>query len=112
MSSVLAVRRIALAIVGSLALLAAGCGGKSSGGSSGGGSVPESASLVPATAPFYLYVNTDFSGDQWSKLNALVDKFPDRAQVTSALQKQLSDQNLSWNEIKQALGPDTGAALL
>jgi len=86
-------RRFALpALLAVLALAAAGCGGSSSKSSSGGGSVPASASIVPPGAPVYAFVNTDFGGDQWSQLNSLVAKFPDKDLVTGMLRQQLSSR--------------------
>jgi hypothetical protein len=106
--------RIALtALLAILALTAPGCGGSSSKSSSGGGSVPASAGLVPPGAPVYVFGNTDFGGDQWSKLNGLVAKFPDKDLVTGMLRQQLKQQGIDWDaDVKPALGPETAAGIL
>src|SRR3954452_3670801 len=116
MSIVRAMTRLRLALtalVALLALAAAGCGGSSTNASSSGGSVPARASIVPPGAPVYVFANTDFKGDQWSQLNSLVAKFPDKDLLTGMLRQSLSKQGIDWDkDVKPALGPDTAAAYL
>jgi len=107
------VRRTRFA-VGAVALgvlfAAVGCGGRTSGGS--GGSIPDSASIIPAGSSVYAYLNTDFGGDQWSKLDALLQKFPDRESLLTSLQADLKKHGIVWDDVKAALGPDTAVAEL
>jgi hypothetical protein len=107
------VRTACLALVAVAALAAAGCGGGGSKPSAGGGSVPSSASIVPAGAPLYVYANTDFGGAQWDQINALLAKFPDKDLLTGMLRQQLSKQGIDWDkDVKPALGPESAAAVL
>jgi hypothetical protein len=103
-------RAFAVGVFASLALLASGCGGSS--GSATGESGPSASDFVPATAPVFVSVNTDFGSDQWKKLDALSQKFPDRAQGLAMLQGELQKQGVSWDDVKAALGPETALAVL
>jgi hypothetical protein len=98
-----------------IALLVTGCGGGGggSGASVSGGGTPESAGFVPAGAAAYVYANTDFGGDQWQTLDALSKKFPNRQQLLTQIQSALQKHGLDWNtDVKPALGPDLGLAVL
>jgi hypothetical protein len=52
------------------AVLLAGCGGSETGSST------DSAATAPSNAGFYVSVDTNRDGDQWRKLEALVDEIP------------------------------------
>ncbi len=98
-------------------LLAAACGGKSGGGgglsASGGGGIPGGADFAPASAPGFLYVNTDFGGSEWGGLNDLANKFPDKAKLLAMLRQQLQQQGVNFDQdVKPALGPETDAGVL
>jgi hypothetical protein len=106
------VRRSLAALTGVLVLAAAGCGGGggSSGGSSSGASLPDAASVLPASAPIVITVNTDFSSNQWRKIAALFGKFPDGDQLVTQAQKELKGVQLS--DFETALGPEVDITFL
>jgi len=104
-------RGLAVGLVATLVLAAGACGGSDevTGGAEGGG---ESAEFVPANAPAYVYVNTDFESDAWKNLEALLDKFPDREQALSQIREGLSGEGITFEELKAALGPETAVGVL
>jgi hypothetical protein len=104
------VRRTLAALTGALALLAAGCGGGGGGGGGGNGSVPDAASVVPASAPILVAINSDFSSDQWQKVTALFHKFPDGNRLLAQAEKGLNGVRPS--DFRTALGPEVDVALL
>lgn len=97
-------------LAGALALFAVACGGggkKSADASNGGGSVPAGADYVLSSATAFISANTDFDGAQWSALDDLSAKFPDREKALELIRAELSKRGISWDEIKAALGPET-----
>ncbi len=98
-------------------LLAVACGGKGGGGTGGsggtGGGAPAGADFTPASAPGFVYVNTDFGGSEWSKLDDLASKFPDKDKLLAMLRQQLTKQGVSFEQdVKPALGPETDLSIL
>ena len=82
------------------ALAATGCGG-----GAGGGSVPEGASIAPASAIAFVSVKTDFSSAQWQQVAKLAGRFPGTPQLIAELKKQTN--GLDFNrDVKPALGPE------
>jgi hypothetical protein len=104
-------RGLAVGLVATLALVAGGCGGSDevTGSAAGAG---ESAGFVPATAPAYVYVNTDFDSDAWKNVQALLNKFPDREQALQQLRQGLEAGSVTFDELEAALGPETALAVL
>jgi hypothetical protein len=105
--------RLRVAAVGLVAVftLAAGaCGGSDEVTGAGGGS--DGAGFVPGTAPAYVSFNTDFESDAWTNLQALLDKFPDRERALSQIREGFEAGDVTFDEIKAALGPETGLAVL
>jgi len=88
-------------------LLCAGCGGTSATAPKASGSVPASASLVPWTAPLYVYGNTDLKGTQWAKVQKLAAKFPARDRLLAQLETSLAKEHLSVHDL-EAVGPELG----
>jgi hypothetical protein len=97
-----------------LVLAATACGGGGGGGKSSdsGGSVPDGADFVVSSALGYATIDTDFEGDGWKTLDDLASKFPDREKLLAQLRAQLRKQNVSWEELKTALGPETDVGIL
>src|SRR4051794_32433145 len=97
-----------------LALAATACGGGGGGSSKSdsGGSVPSGADYVVKTALGYATIDTDFEGDGWKTLDNLASKFPDREKLLAMLKQQLKEQNVTWDELKAALGPTTDVGIL
>lgn len=94
-------RRIWAAAAAAGALAAAGCGG----GGGGGGSVPEGASVAPASSIAFISVNTDFSSDQWQKVTELAARFPGTPQLIAEIEKQTHGLDFE-QDVKPALGPE------
>jgi hypothetical protein len=103
-------RLVAVGLVSALALAAGACGGSDEVTGAGEGS--DGAGFVPATAPAFITVNTDFESDGWKNLEALLDKFPDREQALDQLREGLEAENVTFEEIKAAVGPETAIAIL
>ena len=117
------------ALLGATALLvvAAGCGG-GGGGSSGGGNGGSSyggssqssagvaaagATALPATAPAFIALGTDFGSDQWKQIMALAAKFPGYDSLLAKGRAQLTKQGLDFEQdVKPALGPEVDVAWL
>ena len=97
------------AVAAAAVAAAAGCGGSTSG--SGGG---DAASLVPASAPVFVSVDTDLKSDQWKTVQTLLDRFPGKAQLLTQLRTSFEkDSNgVTWPDVKAALGPEVDVAVL
>ena len=92
----------ALALFASLALLAAGCGGKQQAASTGSG-----AQFVRADALAFVSVDTDFGSGQWQQLDALAQKFPGRDMALASIERNLGGQGLDFDkDVRPALGPE------
>jgi uncharacterized protein DUF3352 len=103
------VRRVlATALCALVALVAAGCGGGSSGASS---PLDNALGYVPKGAPFVLALDTDPNGSQWKSLVANLKKFPFSDQIESALTQSLQQAGFDFNkDIKPILGNDAVVA--
>jgi Protein of unknown function (DUF3352) len=94
------VRRLWAGAALAAALAAAGCGG-----GAGGGSIPEGASIAPASSIAFVSVKTDFSSAQWRQVAKLAGRFPGTPQLIAELKKQTN--GLDFNrDVKPALGPE------
>jgi hypothetical protein len=86
---------VALAL---LAALAAGCGGSSG----AGGTLPAGARIVPASAPVFISIDTDFSSEQVKQALALVRRFPSGPKLLRE-----SHDGISFaRDVKPTLGPE------
>jgi Protein of unknown function (DUF3352) len=93
------VRALAAGAVAAVALAGAGCGG---GG--GGGSLPDGASIAPASAIGFVSINTDFSSAQWKQVTKLAADFPGTPQLIAKFTKATG---LKFGpDVKPALGPE------
>ena len=98
---------LVLALFGSLALLAAGCGGKQQAAGSS-----SAAPLVRADVLAFGSVETDFGSSQWKQLDALAKKFPGRDQAIASVKKDIAGEGVDFdNDIKPALGPELDFAV-
>lgn len=102
-------RRALLWLSPVLVFLAAGCGGSAT---SSGAGAPSGASIVPASAPVFVAVDSDLSSDQIKQADALLKKFPGRERLLAALRSSLSDEGVDYEQIKSAVGPEVDLALL
>ena len=112
---------VALAGAIMLLALAAGCGGGGGGGSSSGGGKQASsggvagagAAALPASAPAFIALSTDFDSDQWKQIEALGAKFPGYETLLAQGRKQLAAQGVDFErDVKPALGPEVDLAWL
>jgi Protein of unknown function (DUF3352) len=105
------VRRLAAAAaLAVLAIAGAGCGG----GSKGATGSPGAASIVPASAPVYVSIDTSLNSDQWKSVDSLLAKFPGKDKLLTQLRQSLeSDTKVRWKtDVKPALGPELDVAVL
>lgn len=106
-------RRIAaaLAVVATVTAVAVGCGGESS--SSTGSEPAEVAAFIPAGAPAYFEVSTDFDGEQWQQVVALAKKFPSYPKLEQQIQKGLSEEGVDFErDVRPLLGDRAAVAAL
>ena len=99
----------ALPLLLALALLAAGCGGGGEADEVGSG-----ADIVPASAPVFISVNTDFEGGEWKTIRGLVEKFPDGERAVQMLREEFEeDEGVDWeSDVRPALGPELDIVVL
>ncbi len=85
------------AALGAIAL--AGCGGNDT-------TAGESAiELAPADALGYAELDSSLDSDQWERVQALLDRFPNKPQLVVELDKQLAEEQLQWeSDVDPALG--------
>ena len=99
-------RLLRVSLVVAIALAASGCGAAKNQATAGG------ASLVPASTPAYVSINTDLSSDQWKKVDSLLRKFPARSSLLSAAKAGLPPGIDYAKDLKPALGPELDIVLL
>jgi hypothetical protein len=97
-----------VALISSLVLAAAGCGGDNLG--AGQGSAAEQ--LKPG-ALVYWETETDPDSDQWQQAEELLKRFPDGERWIAALRREVeSEGDVTWEgDIKPALGAQTAVAV-
>src|SRR5204863_7018242 len=98
---------------------AAGCGGGGGGSSSGGGKsssggvAAAGAAALPASAPAFVALSTEFDSDQWKQIEALGAKVPGYDSLLKQGREQLAKQGLDFEQdVKPALGPEVDIAWL
>jgi len=103
-----------LAVLAALAAFAvAGCGGGGGGSSSASSSADTSAAaLVPAGAPVFVAINTDFSSDQLKAADDLVSKFPIRERALRELRSSLLKEGVDIDALRKSAGPEVDVAVL
>src|SRR4051812_48422990 len=104
----LSVRPIA-ALVAFATLTLAACGGSTT-TSTGSGTLPETADFAPASASFFVSVDTDTSGDQWHQASVLLDRFPSGDKLLAQINKEMAQDDVTWAQIEPTLGPEVGIA--
>lgn len=105
------VTAVALAVAAT-AGIAAGCGGGD--GAKGSGASPGAvASFIPATAPVYAEVSTDFAGPQWTQIQTLAKKFPGFPDVQKQITDGLNSNGVDFTrDVKPLLGTDAAIGVL
>ncbi|HET8653693.1 MAG TPA: DUF3352 domain-containing protein [Gaiellaceae bacterium] len=100
-------RAALIAVLSALALLAAGCGGEDVGA---GGDSP--ASMLKSGALVYWETDSDPDSDQWKEVEDLLERFPDGKKWLTELRTSFEeDTDITWNEVRQALGDRFGLAV-
>jgi hypothetical protein len=91
-----------------LVLVLAGCGGTTSEAGTGG------ADIVPAEAPAFVTIDTDFESSQWRTLDDLAGRFPDKDKLIRDLKRDLlEDEGVDWDkDVRPALGDELALAWL
>ena len=97
-----AMRLLRVSLLVAVALAASGCGTAKKQAAVGG------ASLVPATAPAFVSIDSNLSSDQWKKVDSLLRKFPGRSRLLAAANSQvLGSSGLDYEkDVKPAVGPE------
>jgi hypothetical protein len=92
-----------LLVLAALALVASGCGSKSS--SSG---LDSALRFVPKDAPIVVAIDTNPDGDQWQQVDKLLGKFPFGGQVKQQLKNSFNSRSrVNYDtDIKPLLGND------
>jgi uncharacterized protein DUF3352 len=94
-------------VLAATAVLAAGCGGTTAQIGSG------ASSLVPASAPAFIALDSDPSSQQWQTIDSLASKFPDKQKAVDSIKQDLSKQGVDWaKDVKPALGEEIDAVWL
>lgn len=95
--------RVAWAVLVSILVLAAGCGGEDLGAGEASG-----AELVKPGALVYWEIETDPDSDQWSQVEELVRRFPDGDKWLTQLEAELeSESEIEWQEVRDVIGGRT-----
>ena len=93
----------------SAVLVVAGCGG------SAGGNKPASggATVAPGDAVAYVSVDSNLDSAAWTKVKALLDRFPDKDKLIADLRSSLKQQGVDWEtDVQPALGSEVDAVWL
>ena len=108
-----AMRILAAAAFAALSIVAAGCGGSSSGVASGAALGTGAANLVPADTTAFASVDTDFGSQQWTRIAALTKDFPTSAKLLDQINAELQKHQLTLKgDVEPALGAETDVAQL
>ena len=106
-SSTMSRRRIAAALVGLFALLAAGCGGD------GGEELGSGADVAPAGSALFIALDTEFEGDQWRAAERLADRFPGGREAVRNVLRELEEDDVDFErDVKPAVGPEVDLVVL
>ena len=88
-------------VLAAAAALAAGCGGTTA--QTGAGA----SSIVPASAPAYIAIDSNPDSSQWQTINDLAGKFPDKQKGVDSIKQDLSKEGVDWaKDVKPALGDE------
>jgi hypothetical protein len=101
-----ATRRLTGALAATV-LLAAGCGGTTAQPSSG------ASTIVPASAPAYIAIDSNAESSQWQTIDDLASKFPDKQKAVDSIEQDLVKNGADWErDVKPALGDELDFAWL
>ena len=95
-------RRVGTTAVLVLSLAAAGCGG---GAREEAKPSVEGATVVPASAPLYVSVDSDLDSEQWNALEDLLERFPGEDDLVATLRKELAEEGVEYErDVEPAVG--------
>ncbi|MFL5951365.1 MAG: DUF3352 domain-containing protein [Gaiellaceae bacterium] len=90
-----------IGVLAAATLLAAGCGGTTTHAGAG------ASSIVPASAPAFIAIDSNPSSDQWRTINQLAGKFPDKQKAVDSIKQDMSKDGVDWaKDVKPALGDE------
>jgi hypothetical protein len=88
-------------VLAAAAVLSAGCGGTTA--HSGAGA----SSIVPASAPAFIAIDSNPDSSQWQTINDLAGKFPDKQKAVDSIKQDMSKDGVDWaKDVKPALGDE------
>src|SRR5215831_4594999 len=95
-----ALRRLT-GVLAATTLLAAGCGGTTAQIGSG------ASSIVPASAPAFIAIDSNAASSQWRTIDALASKFPDKQKAVDSIEQDLAKDGVDWaKDVEPALGDE------
>lgn len=90
-----------LGVLAATALLAAGCGGTTAQPGS------SASSIVPASAPAFIAIDSNAASSQWQTINSLASKFPDKQKAVDSMKRDMRKEGVDWEQdVKPALGDE------
>ena len=93
--------RTLIGALAATALLAAGCGGTTAQPGSG------ATSIVPASAPAFIAIDSDAASSQWQTINSLASRFPDKQKGVDSIKRDMRKDGVDWEkDVKPALGQE------
>lgn len=88
-------------VLAATALLAAGCGGTTAQPGSG------ASTIVPASAPAFIAIDSNAASSQWQTINSLASKFPDKQKAVDSIKNDMNKDGVDWaQDVKPALGDE------
>jgi uncharacterized protein DUF3352 len=93
-------RRLA-GVLAVTALLVAGCGGTTAQPGSG------ASSIVPASAPAFIAIDSNAASSQWRTIDELASNFPDKQKAVDSIKQDLTKNGVDWaKDVEPALGDE------
>jgi hypothetical protein len=83
-------------VLAATALLAAGCGGTTEQPGSG------ASTIVPASAPAFIAIDSNVASSQWQTINSLASKFPDKQKAVDSIKNDMNKDGVDWAHGRQA----------
>ncbi len=103
-------RFLTAALLATLAVVVAGCGGGSATTSASGES---GSKLVRSGALAFVALDSDLGSSQWQQVDTLSKKFPGRSKALAQLRQGLADNGVDYEkDVKPALGPEVDVVVV
>ena len=105
-------RPFVAAVLTTLSLLLAACGGGATSGA-GEGSSPSGAAMVRAGLLAFVSIDSDLGSSQWQQVDKLAQKFPGRDKAIAQIEQALSKEGVDYGkDVRPALGPEVDLAIV